>query len=421
MISNLNCGSGVPCTVKNLMGKRMEKPPKINKVSQFQEEILSGIRAMNKAPYSMLDKYLQACIGGVMESSGIGSRDMVGYDMKACHLNILKDFPNTADAIFIPGARYDKSQLATSIYQVKWNIPDNIEERLGYWSRPIPFHTEFGITKPTGIFIGWYYKDYLDLVEMLNRDYNAGIEYKVLDSITFMSNSPSYLFEPYMKELESMIKIANKLYPNIETKHFYNTISGSSKSIRRKVDRDLNEVQNTSILFAPQIYGFTLARQNCLNYIRGIKHNALALKIDATEETKRSEEEGFYRFKGEGSGFFLNPYLKSTESNKRKLWKEATLNSVGLPYVVIIEEYYVGLSQLTSDDFKNIKLGGELGRKYSARKFIKPKYGGNREGETIEDVRVLLEEWFPSKYGKGQPEKISHNLMNLPSRKELYQ
>lgn len=38
MISNMNCGYGVPCTVKYLMGKRMESPKPIDRKGQFSEE-----------------------------------------------------------------------------------------------------------------------------------------------------------------------------------------------------------------------------------------------------------------------------------------------------------------------------------------------------------------------------------------------
>lgn len=38
MISNPNCGDGVPCTINQLMGKNIERPKKVNRAGQYDEE-----------------------------------------------------------------------------------------------------------------------------------------------------------------------------------------------------------------------------------------------------------------------------------------------------------------------------------------------------------------------------------------------
>lgn len=44
MISNMNCGNGVPCTVKSLMGKRMESPKQIDRTGQFSHEFKEDMK-----------------------------------------------------------------------------------------------------------------------------------------------------------------------------------------------------------------------------------------------------------------------------------------------------------------------------------------------------------------------------------------
>jgi len=387
-----------------------------------REEIFAEVKAINHWPINMLDKFNAACMGGIMESSGIGTQYMVGYDMKQCHLNILKDFPSPANApLLLKGVDYRKNHLATSIYKVKWTIPQNITERIGYWSSPIPYKTEAGLRKPTGSFIGWYYKDYLDLALWMNKKYDAGIEFKVIDSYVFLDSKPSYPFRDHMESIHGLSKFSPKLFPNIEIKALYNTLAGSSKSIRRVIDpKTLAEKQVTSTFFSPVIYGFVLSRQNCLDYTRGITKKAIALKIDATEEPMRSEEEGFYHLKGEGLGTFLTQYLKTTESSRKSLWREAIEASAGLPFIEVLQDFYPSIKYLRDPYNLNPEKYLKLGKRYTRVIKIKPSYGGNRQGPPISDVSMLLDDWYQSHYTEDEPESINHSLLKIEKFQEFF-
>lgn len=71
-ITNMNCGDGVPCTIKYLTGKKMENPPFTNKRLQFEKEfkhsfdnLIEELKAItenaenllsNKKPLNMSEK-----------------------------------------------------------------------------------------------------------------------------------------------------------------------------------------------------------------------------------------------------------------------------------------------------------------------------------------------------------------------------
>lgn len=59
MISNMNCGYGVPCTVKSLMGVRMLPPEPVDRSGQFSEEFKKDMEnvadRLNKAIGEMKD------------------------------------------------------------------------------------------------------------------------------------------------------------------------------------------------------------------------------------------------------------------------------------------------------------------------------------------------------------------------------
>lgn len=60
-ITNMNCGDGVPCTIKYVTGKKMENPPFTNKRLQFEEEfkhsfdtLLKNLQTTTKAAENFL-------------------------------------------------------------------------------------------------------------------------------------------------------------------------------------------------------------------------------------------------------------------------------------------------------------------------------------------------------------------------------
>lgn len=56
MISNMNCGHGVPCTVKAVAGKRMQPPPMIDRSNQYTEEFRSDLEDIASGMDSAIEK-----------------------------------------------------------------------------------------------------------------------------------------------------------------------------------------------------------------------------------------------------------------------------------------------------------------------------------------------------------------------------
>lgn len=367
-------------------------------------------------PKLILDKFYTACLGGIMESTGIGTRYMAGFDMQFCHGNLLKKYPGTADSLLVPNVPYKPYHLQTSVYKVAWDIPKDIDSKLKI--RPIPKREEYGLSKPTGKWTDWYYKGWIDLAEILNEEFDAGIKYKVVESYAYINRKPIYPFAEYMHELELVKRIASKLYPNLSVKFYYATLPGSSKSIRTVINANLSTSEKTSRFFAPTVYGYTLTEQNKINYLRFVRNQGIALKIDATEEENIHEEDGLYVFKGAGKGTFLNQYLKSTKSNNNVLWKDVIEASRDLPHVLINQDFYPSIKELTNP-FKPNDYKLKLGRRYTKQKKLKPSYGTNRVGPKIDHVGELLENWLESEYGQN-PEPIDYSLMRFDKYKEFF-
>lgn len=61
MISNMNCNYGVPCTVKEVAGKRMKNPDRIDRTGQFSEEFkkdMENVAQMANRAVEAMEKLL---------------------------------------------------------------------------------------------------------------------------------------------------------------------------------------------------------------------------------------------------------------------------------------------------------------------------------------------------------------------------
>ena len=330
-----------------------------------------------------------------MESSGLGAQFQVHYDLTKAHLNILKDYPGLRDTTWTQGLPYTEKALSTSVYQVKTEI----SKRFKY--NPLPTKRDTKIFYPDGRIVGWYFKDYVELLKYLK------IPHKILDSIQFFGQ-PTYPFREYMTYVTAVCKIFVDKYPNLEPKHLYATIAGSTKSIYRNLGEALNEVQTASRTFNPLVYGFVLSRQNTRIYLDALKTDAASIKIDSIACNHREILPEDYKLKSEGESLYLTPNLKSYPGGN-KIYKDAVRKNINLEYVTIELNSWNGLITALSDTNPPEV---NLGKKYKKLLRLKPNYG-NREGQRIQKVGDLLEAWFPST--PANLETLSHSNSNINS------
>jgi len=360
------------------------------------DSIVDEILLSRKLKLHNLDVFNAACYGGRMESSGIGTEYQYHYDLIKAHLNILKHYPGVRDVAWVRGqSMYFDKALPHSVYKIKTEIPTHLKYN------PLPVRTEAGIKYPSGpIPPNWYYKDYLLLLEYLK------IPFKILDSVQFIGK-PTYPLRGLVSFISATIKYFEAFYPELEYKHLYATIAGSTKSIYRSLTKELGEQQLASRTYDPLIYGFTLARQNVYLLKSAYETNAEAIKIDsiATEKpfkrlTISSKEELFgkdltFKLKDQGMSTYLTPALKSLPHNDRSLYRQAIIDSHDLRHVILEVSMWSTLEAFLSESLDSLP-STELGQKYKRQITIPPSYG-NRTGPPVRKIGDLLGGWNVSK------------------------
>jgi len=353
------------------------------------DAILDEIILSKKLKLESLDKFDSACFGGRMESAGIGTQYQFHYDLIKAHLNILRNYPGLRGTTWTRGYHAFKTfdnSLPHSIYKIQAKIPEN-----KYKFYPLPVKTASGIKYPSGTIVGWYFKDYVYLLEEL------GIPFKVIDSLQFFGQ-PEYPFRKYMDFLKGYMAYMNNRYPGLETKHLYATLAGSTKAIFRSLTKELAEVQQASKCFDPLVYGFVLSRQNVELYLDAIKTDAEAIKIDALGTPVKQRLGKNYKLKGQGLTTYITPALKSMPSGEKGIYKRAIELCSDKPVCVIQYHDWRGLNSFTSDSIDLVHLDNAavgLGQKYKRYMTIKPTYG-NRKGPEIKRVGILLNSWMTS-------------------------
>lgn len=336
-------------------------------ITQF-DEIRDDISLSHRLKLENLDKFNSACYGGRMESSGLGTTFQSHWDMVKAHLNILKDYPGIRDTTWTRSMLYLDSALPTSIYLIKTDIPRKFKYN------PLPVKTESGIKYPNGTIVGWYYKDYLELLQFLR------IPFKVLDSIQLLGDE-THPFKNYIGFIRGLIKLFESEYPNLEYKHLYSTVAGSCKSIYRNITEELREVQVSGRTFNPLIYGFILARQNTEVYKQAIKSDADAIKMDAIACGTKPDLTGNYEYQLKGSGLstYLTPALKSVP-NGTTLYKDYIRKDRDKAYITVEVNTWNSLQNYIQDNLDNVSSQVPLGQKFRRTIIIKPHYG-NRKGK----------------------------------------
>ena len=276
----------------------------------------------------------------------------------------------------------------------------------------MPVKTESGIKYPNGNIVGWYYKDYLDLLNWLN------IDFKIIDSIQFLGEG-NYPFKHYVSFISALIKIFESQYPDLEYKHLYSTIAGSCKSIYRNITTELSEVQIASRTFNPLIYGFVLSRQNTEVYKQALESDADAIKMDAIACGAKPELIGLYDYQLKGSGLstYLTPALKSVPNGK-SLYKDYIRRDQDKPYVTIEVNTWNSLQNYIGDSLTNPSSPVPLGQKFRRTIIIKPHYG-SRRGKPIQRVGELLDAWLMSSPSdRSNPE--NYGLLKLEEYKDRF-
>lgn len=373
----------------------------------LQDELVRNeILFSRKLGISNIDKFNSSCYGGRMESSGLGTSWQYHYDLIKAHLKILSEYPGISDTTWLKGMPISENALPISIYQIKAKV----NKKFRY--NPLPARVEGRICYPKGEITGWYFKDYIDLLKWLK------IPFRVLDSLQFFGDG-TYPFKELCGYIRGICKIFEKNYPELEAKHFYATLAGSTKAIYRSLSRDKDEIQIAIRSFDPIIYGFVLSRQNTKLFRDTIENNAEGIKIDSIgckEKAILGEE---YKLSDYGSSTYLTPALKSLPHNERDIYREAIIRCRNLDHIIIELNSWNGLDSMMSDSIFGAGVPDvDLGEKFKKVFKIKPSHG-NRTGKPIKRVGDLLDFWFPSTpNNSGVVENYS--LLKLETMKEKF-
>lgn len=368
-----------------------------------------------------LDLFNAACYGGRMETSGLGTDWHYHEDMTKAHLYALMDYPGLRGCRWLGGSHTFleiSKALPHSIFKIKTHIPPN-----KYFFNPLPVRTSAGIKYPSGDIIGWYYLDYLSMLDKLH------IPYKILDSYILIKEKgeePAYPLRNTMKYILTCCKLFDNMYPSLEIKHLYSMIAGCTKAIYRTTNLELAEIQVAGQCFNPIIYGFVQARINTTVYLAAIETDARAIKVDAIATPQKTLNNKAFKTKDEGLTTYINPYIKTHPRDPNKTYIEALETYKDQDYILINTPSCQRLSSFIDSNVNCVSkspnyhypLGCEFFRRYK----IKPNHGC-REGPEINKMGHLLQSFFCSKPSNDRVQSdldtISNLNMNTAIRKTL--
>lgn len=344
----------------------------------------------------VLDTANMACYGGRMESAGLGTSWQANYDMIKAHMRLLSQYPGLRDMKLLRGktsANAFDSALGISLFYIKTLIQPG-----RFKFNPLPVHSESGIKYPSGEIKGWYYKPYLEMLDRLK------IKYTIMDSLIFAGKG-SYPFKNHMESVAAVIKAGEAMWPDLEFKHLYATLTGSTKAIYKSLDKNKGQENKTGRGFDPFVFGFVLSSQNAEITELAIREDAHSIRIDAAGLQKVKDLGSHFKLKSQGLTTYLTPNFKTMPGGKT-LYRDVIQQNRNRPTGEVLINSWNTLSMVTSDNLMGPILRKDLGEREVRKIILKPRYG-NREGKTIKRMGELLDNWLSSKPGDGIVENDS--------------
>lgn len=143
VVSSVNNGDGCPCTINYMNGKKVEAPPKINKVAEFNNEFMDSLQKLSKDMRESVADVVEILqtkknLNKLDRESIIKSMEHLVANIASSMPYVTKQFAETMEKIVLDA----KSQVNAHILNAQLNSGRQIEE-----TKPIEiFLPESGLT-----------------------------------------------------------------------------------------------------------------------------------------------------------------------------------------------------------------------------------------------------------------------------------
>jgi len=244
--------------------------------------------------------------GPRMETTKLGTiENAETMDLVKAYLRTLSDIPtlNKNNVKVIRGQKSKSSSAHPgSVYLVRVVIPKEFGD-----FPPIPFRTDLnGIGYPTGEFISYLSRPYLDILEQIGT-----IKYEILDSLQIIVlNANGHPFKELCDMIEYFEDSKKEELSPINLKALHMTIAGHFLHYHRNVDPDTGRISYSTSgdynpILADAIQGLVAKDV----WLRAVTNNTTAIRVDALTGKKLPSLPS-YKNEGPGTSTFLTPSLK---------------------------------------------------------------------------------------------------------------